>query len=219
MSKITRNNFFFLLCLLFLFSIKSSANVDEPIIVAGKAKITGSLIKPNAANGNIDVHITVPHPISGEYVKYKTQTNQDGVFALDVDIETNTALIYLNTSINPENVLYVKVTNGGVANIDITYNSDDEIKSIGIAPNMPQADIARSFELMMKMLTYKSGRTPESLYDKTPGYFLQYAKNILSERLAVVNNDISISKEFKDILVKDFSMTLYNNHVFDYVWA
>ena len=219
MTNITELNVFCLFSLLFFLSCKPSADmvVDTPTIKAGTSKLTGRIISPNDTNNDsLFVNITIPYPISGEYVKYKAFVDQSGKFSIDVDVETDISLIGLYTSLNPEKLLHVKLTSGGVTNIDIAYNSDDDIKNIDIMPNMAQNDMTRGFEVINKMIGYRSGRTPEPLYAKNTDYFLNYAKTILSERLEIINNDTLISKELKEVLSRDFRLFLYNAHVFDY---
>lgn len=190
---------------------------DTPVIKAGTAKITGRITSPNGSNhDNAFINITVPHPISGEYAKYKALVDQSGNFSIDVDVETDISLIGLYPSLNPEQSLVVKLTNGGVTNINITYNSGFEIENIDVKPDMNKNDMIRGFRLMGKMINYRSGRTPELLHEKSTAYFLNYVKTILSERLAILDNDTLISKDLKELLSKDFSLFLYKAHVFDY---
>ncbi|MXV15041.1 TlpA family protein disulfide reductase [Hufsiella ginkgonis] len=191
---------------------------DTPTIVAGTCKITGRIISPHDTNkNNILIVITVLHPISGENVRHKVLVDRSGKFSIDVEVETATSLVGLYISLKLENTFLVKLTSGGVTNIDITYNSDYEIKNIDVTPaGMTQNDMTQGLEVMSKMIGHRSGRTPEPLHEKSTDYFLNYAKTILSERLAIVNNDTLISKELKGVLSRDFCLFLYNAHVFDY---
>ena len=204
---------------MFLLSSKQSFGtvINIPTIVAGKSKITGRIISPNDINkNNVFVNIAVSHPISGEHVQYKAFIDRSGKFSFDVDVETAISLISLYTSLNPEKYLLVRLTSGGVTNIDIAYNSDNDIKNIDVTPAMNQYDMSHGFEVMNKMIAYKSGRIPEPLYNKSTDYFLNYAKTIVSERLEIVKNDTLISKELKGVLSKDFHLFLYIPHVFGY---
>ncbi|NQX43125.1 Thioredoxin-like [Pedobacter steynii] len=191
--------------------------IDTPVIKAGTAKIAGRIISPNGTiNNNVFINITVPHPISGEYAKYKALVDGSGKFSIDVDVETDISLIGIYPSLNPEKSLLVKLTNGGVTNIDIAYNSDFDIEKIDVRPDMNKNDMTRGFEVMGKMIEYRSGRKPEPLYNKSTEYFLNYARTIVTERLEIVKNDTLISKELKEILSKDFRLFLFKAHVFDY---
>ncbi|WP_316816294.1 TlpA disulfide reductase family protein [Pedobacter nyackensis] len=191
--------------------------IDPPIIKAGTAKIIGRIISSNDRNKkNIIVNVIVPHPISGEYVKYKSFVDQSGNFSMDADVETDISLIALSTSLNSEKYLLVKLTSGGVTNINVAYNSDDDVENIDITPGMNQNDMTRGFEIRNKMIAYQSDRAPQPMYDKSTDYFLNFAKNALSERLEVVNNDTLISKELREILSKDFRLLLYSTYIFDY---
>ncbi|WEK20226.1 MAG: TlpA disulfide reductase family protein [Candidatus Pedobacter colombiensis] len=219
MTKIIKLKLFCIFSLLSLFSSKQSfgITIDTPTIIAGKSKITGRIISPNDTNkNNIFVNITVSQPISGEFVKYKSFVDQSGKFSIDVDVETAISLISLNTSLNPVKYLLIKLTSGGITNLDIAYNSDNEIKNIDVTPAMNQNDMTQGFEVMNKMIEYRSGRTLEPLYNKSTDYFLNYAKTAISERLEIVNNDTSISKELKGVLSKDFRLFQYVGFVFDY---
>ncbi|MDR6781888.1 TlpA family protein disulfide reductase [Pedobacter africanus] len=166
---------------------------------------------------NIIVTFGISLPISGAYVKYNIPVDQSGKFSMVVDIETYISPIGLNTSINPEKSLFLKLTSGGVTEVDIAYDSDDNIQNIKVWPAyLTKNDMTRSIEAVGEMIEYRSGRAPEPLYNKGTDYFLNYARNILSERLMVVKNDTLMSEAQKGLLSKDFYLFLYNSFVFDY---
>jgi thiol-disulfide isomerase/thioredoxin len=190
---------------------------DSLNIIAGTSKITGRIISPSATSKDkIFVNITVPHPISGENVQYKTFADSSGDFSIDVDVETDVSLIGLNVSLNPYKYLILKLNSGGVTNIDISYNLNNDIKNIDVYPNMNQNDVIAGFEVMGKMIEYKSGRNLEPLYNKSIDYFLSFAKTILNERLEILKKDTLLSKELKDLFSKDIRLFLYKTHVFAY---
>jgi thiol-disulfide isomerase/thioredoxin len=227
MTKIMKLNLFCILSLLFLLSCKQSVRkvttttateASTTSIVAGKAKITGSITSPNATSkDSIFVNVSVPHPISGETVPYKALVDQSGQFSLDVDVETAVSLIALNTSLNPYKPLYVKLTSGHVTNLDIAYTSDFDIENVDVTPaNMTENDMIRGFDVFYKMATHRSGKAREDLYDKTTDYFLNHAKTVIAERLEILNKDTLISEELKGLLSKDFRLHMYVGHVFDY---
>ena len=202
-----------------MLSCKQSVGmIDIPIIKAGTSKITGRIISSNNTNkDNIYVHIFVPHPISGEQIQYKALVDRLGKFSIEVEVETDISLIGLYTSLKPYKSLLLKLTSGGVTNIDIAYNSDFDFENIDITPaGMAQNDMTRSLEVMNKMIRYIPDRAPEPLYNKSTGYFLNHVKTILSERLEILNNDTFLSKELKGVLSKDFSLFLYKGHVLNY---
>lgn len=199
------------------FNQSFAAAVHTPGIKAGTATIIGRITSQDNTNkDNIYVNITVIHPISGENVQYKAFVDRTGQFSIAVDVETDISLIGLYTSLNLEEAFLARLVSGSVTNIDITYNSDDSIKNINVTPHMHQNDITQGLRLMNKMIEYRSGRAPERLYEKSTDYFLNYAKTIVSERLAVVKNDTSVSKELEGVLTKDFCLFMYTGHVFDY---
>lgn len=197
----------------FLSLLISVATVNAQNIVAGTSKLTGRII---SQTDSVSVNITVPHPISGEYVKYNTVVDQSGKFSFDVDIETDISLIGVYISVNPEKSLVVKLTNGGITNIDISYGSDDNIKTIAVTPAMSQYDMTRGFEAIGEMIEFRPDRAPTSLYDKSTDHFLNHAKNAIAERLVIVNNDPLLSNELKEVLSKDFRLFMYVGHVFNY---
>ncbi|WP_113653408.1 TlpA family protein disulfide reductase [Pedobacter namyangjuensis] len=218
MYKISQLNLFCLSLLLFLLPSKGSgAMFNNPSIKAGTARITGSIIRANEkTKDSVFINITVPHPISGEYVKSKVAVDQFGKFSINIDVETNISLVALNTSLKPEKYLLVKLTSGAVTTINITYNPDDDIRNIDIMPAMNQNDMIRGFEIRDKMIGFRPNRAPQPMYNKSTEYFLSFAKTALNERLEIVKNDTLISKGLKEILSKDYRLILYNVHVFDY---
>lgn len=218
MNNLRRANFVCLISLLFFLSFEPVAYPkDTSAIMSGKAKLTGRIVCPaGSAPGNIVIEMTLPYPISGDYGRYKAITDQSGKFAIEVDVETKVSLAALTTGLDPEKYLMVKLTNGGVTNIEIVYGSEDKISNIRISPEMNYNDVLRGFEVRDRMIGYRSGRQPQPLYNRSTDYFLDYARGILSERLAVVKNDTLLSVELKNILAKDYRLILYNTHVLDY---
>lgn len=210
-------NLFCILGLLLLFSCKQSVvnSIGTPAIKAGTAKITGRIINPDGANkDSILITIGIIHPISGEYVKQEVLADRSGKFAINVEVETDITLIGLYTSLRRA-PLYVKLTSDSITNIDITYNSNFDIKNLDVRPaGMPQTDMINSLAIMDEMLRYHEA--PKRLYDKSPDVFLNHAKTVVSKRLKTLNNDPLLSKEIKGILSKDFRLFTYRGFVFDY---
>jgi thiol-disulfide isomerase/thioredoxin len=206
-----------LFCFLLL-SKKSVGTVTDTLsIVAGKAKITGRIITADGTNkDSVFVNITVSHPISGEYVKHKVLIDEIGNFSVNIDVETTIALVGLHTSLDPYKSLLIKVINGGAAHIDIAYNSQLELKDINVTPSMNLHDVTEGVGVVGKMIEYRPDRAPKPLYNKSTEYFLNHAKAVLLERLEILDSDTLLSEEFKEMLSKDFSLFLYNTHVFDY---
>lgn len=219
MTKIKGLNFLYIFCFFFFLSSKSSIDreIDTPTIVAGTAKITGKIIKENNTNKDrIFVNIIILHPISGENVQQKVYVDQLGKFAIDVEVETDISLIGLYTSLKTMKLLFVKLKSGGVTNIDIAYNSDNDIENIDVTPAMNQNDITSGFEVMDKMIRYRPDRAPQPLYDKSPDYFLNVIKTGISEKLTIVKNDTLLSKELKDVLSNDLRLWMYKANAFNY---
>ncbi|WP_316793721.1 TlpA disulfide reductase family protein [Pedobacter frigoris] len=218
MTKLKGLNFLCICCFLFLSSSKPS---DDGVlnIVAGTAKITGKITRPNnTSKDNIYVKITVPHQITGEYVNYEAVVDQSGKFSIDVDVETTVSLIRFHTSVNTDKALLLKLKSGDVTQIDIVYNSDSDIENIKVTPDMNKNDMDRCFNLIGEMIMIQTlpGKTPEPLHKMSPDYFLNYINTILSERLAVVNNDTLISKELKEVLYNEARLFTYREAVFAY---
>jgi len=209
-----------LFSLLLLLACKQSPDkiVDVHVIKAGTAKITGRIrVANHTKNDDILVNITVPHPVSGENVQYQANVDRSGKFSVNIDVETDISLIVLNTSLYGSKSLLVKLKSGGLTNIDIAYNSDNGFGNISVVPaGMTRIDMIRGLEDMDKMIDYSSGKKHEPLYNKSTDYFLEYVKSTLSERLAIVNSDTSISKGLREILAKDYRVSLYSTFVFDY---
>ncbi|MFC7526667.1 TlpA family protein disulfide reductase [Parapedobacter sp. GCM10030251] len=196
-------------------------NTGGTAIVAGKSKITGRIITPDGQNkDSITVTITVQHPISGENVRHQVLADQSGKFSLDFDMETETSLFGLYTSVNHHKVLYVKSINNDSTQINIAYDSDLSIKNAAVTPAMNQYDMRQSMEVLNKMIEYRPERPDlvyPRLYDKSTDEFLDKARSTVSKRLAqFVDHDELFSKEFKGFIAKDFRLFLYTGQVFDY---
>lgn len=199
------------------YNVPAKKLVDNPRIKGGNSKITGKIMVPNdTRKNNVFITIGVPHPISGEYVKYKAIVDLSGNFTVDVEVETDISIIGVSISLNPYKPLLVKLKSGGVTNIDIAYNSNFDIESIDVKPTMNKNDMTRGLMVIDKMIEYRPDRVPKPLYDKSTDYFLNYAKTGLSERLGILQNDTLISKELKEVLSKDFKLLIYTTYVFNY---
>ena len=211
--------FYCIFWLLVLSSAKTTfANViDTPTIVFGKAKLTGRVTLPTGVNKeSIFVKIAVAHQISGDYVKYSTPLDQSGNFSIDADVEASVSFIHFSTTFNPDKSLLVKLKSGEVTNLNITYDSNFDIGNIDIKPAMNKDDMRRSFALVGEMVEYRPNRPPKALYDKSTDEFLLHAKNVVAERLTIVNNEPSVSNELKAMLTIEFPLFMYNGHVFNY---
>lgn len=205
----------------FVFSLQAqqlrSKTTATTVIKAGTSKLTGSIKSPNVSNkDSLYVHLLVPNPISGEFVRYKTLVDQSGKFTFNAPIETTISLARLHTDLNMEQYLLVKLINDGVTNLNVTYNADDEIEKINVTPAANKNDMTEGLEVYNKMMAYKSGRAPEQLYNKSTAYFLDYAKTIFLGRTTVLKNDTLLSKELKEMLFKDARLYIYGRHVLDY---
>ncbi|TDQ81711.1 TlpA family protein disulfide reductase [Sphingobacterium yanglingense] len=190
-------------------------------IVAGTSKLTGKIITPNRQNKNsIMVSITVLHPISGENIKYEIPVNQSGEFAIEVDIETDTTYVGLQTSLEPYKALMVRLVDSSVTNIDIAYDGGNKIKYIEVLPAMNLIDMTQSTEVLRKMIEYTPdtlGWVYPQLFDKNIDEFLKYVAKSAPKRLELFldSNDM-FSKEFKGIIAKDLRLFIYTPDIFDY---
>lgn len=216
MKHLLKLTFFFLLsfCSIAAFS---DVMVDPPGIKAGTHKITGRIVKSNGANsGETVVNVTVAQPISGGYGRYEANVDQSGRFSIDVDVELEVTLVALSTSVNPDKSFLLKLTHPETTNIDIAYDANNFAKSISITPDMNKYDLDQGFQVMYKMATYLPSRAPEPVYDKSTEYFFKRVDEALSERLKIVKNDTSLSKDLNDIFAKELLLYMYSGHVFDY---
>src|SRR5690606_19563861 len=177
-----------LLCFLSC-NLGTDINTETTTIVAGASKITGRIIAPDNQNrDSIVLTITVPHPISGENVRYNFLADQSGRFSLDFDMETETSLVGLYTSVNPGKSLIIKSINGDSTHIDIAYDSGLNIKYADVTPDMNLYDMGQSIQVLNKLIDYRpdrpDGENPR-LYDKSTDEFLGYVESNVSERLAL----------------------------------
>ncbi|TKC06946.1 TlpA family protein disulfide reductase [Pedobacter frigoris] len=219
MTKLKGLNFLCICCFLFLLSGKPSddGGLSKPAIVAGTAKITGRIIKTNTTNKDSTVvTVIVLQPISGENAQYNVLVDQSGKFSIDVEVETDVSLVGLYTDLNVRKLLFVTLKSGSVTNLDIAYNSDNAIENIDITPAINQNDVTRGFEVADKMNQYKSNSPSQSLYDKSPDYFLNNVKTSISKRLAIVQNDTLLSEELKEVLTNDLRLWMYKINAFSY---
>lgn len=223
MMIIKTTNFLFLsIFLLFLScNLATEKNTGGTAIVAGKSKITGRITTPDGQNkDSIMVTITVQHPISGENVRHEILADQSGKFSLDFDVETETTLLGLYTSVSLYKVFYIKSINNDSTHIDIDYYSKRDIKNVEVMPAMNKYDMMQTMGVIYKMIDYMPNdpnwKYPH-FYNKSINEFLNHAKSNVSKRLALfVDNDKLLSKEFKDLIAKDYRLFLYAAHVFDY---
>ena len=210
---------YYIFFLLFLLTAQPTfgIQIDTPTIVAGTAKLTGRITIPKGIKkDSIFVKITVPHPISGEFVKYAVIADSSGKFLIDADVEATISFIHFSTTLNPAKSLLIKLKSEEVTNLNITYNSDFEIEKINITPLMKQNDMTQFHNLMGKMIMHIPAKPVEPLYNKSIDYFLSYNKTYLSDYLLIANNDTLISEELKSTLYNEFRLFFYKGAMFDY---
>lgn len=214
---------FYLCSFLFLLSCNRATEINTyaTTIVAGTSKITGRIISPDGQNkDSIKVTITVQHPISGEVVGHEVIADTSGKFSFSFDVETDTSLVGLSTSVNVYKMILVKAMKGESTQVDINYGSDLNIKYVDVTPAMNKYDMIQSMEALHKMIEYRP-KDPNwvypSHYNKSIDEFLDFAKSNVSKRLALfVDNENLFSKEFKGLIAKDYRLFLYTAHLFDY---
>ncbi|WP_285008197.1 TlpA family protein disulfide reductase [Pedobacter faecalis] len=213
---------FDVLCLitfLFLFSCRQAEAtvIDTPAIVSGTAKLSGRIITPEGAiKDGTKVKITVPHQVSGEFVKYEAAVDRSGNFSIDAEVETSVSYIHFSTSLDPSAPLLLKLRSDTLTHLEITYTENLDVLSVGVSPEMNLQDVKRGFEVIRDMIEYPPRGIPEPLYDKSIDYFLTTSKSELSERSEVVKNDKLISKELKQVLYDDLRLLFYRGAVFNY---
>ena len=196
-------------------------NTGQIGIVAGTSKITGRINIPDNQNiDSITVTIGLIHPISGGDVRYDIPADSSGNFSLDFDIETETTLLNLYTNVGSHMMLVMQALNNDSTHVDITYDASLNIKNVDVMPAMNKYDVRQSIEVLHKMIDHRptdSDWKYPQLFDKSIDEFLDYVKSSVSKRLEqFVDNDNLFSKEFKDLVAKDYRLFLYKSHVFNY---
>ena len=190
-------------------------------IVAGSSRISGHIISPDGyKSDSIVVTITIAYPISGEIVRHNIFVDQSGQFLLDFDVETETSLIGLYSNINPHKTFFIKTKSNDSSRIDITYDSDLNIKNVQTTSSVNNYDIMQSMEVLNKMIDYRlndpNWKHPH-LYTKSIDEFLSLIKKNVSDRISqFIDKDNLFSTEFKSFMSKDYSLFIYTGHVFNY---
>lgn len=219
MVKVIKSKLFYICSLLFLLSCKQSISeiVDTPKIVSATTKLTGRITIPDGVNkDSVFVKITVPNPISGEFVKYKALVGRSGNFSIDADVETTISYVHFSTTLNPGKPLFIKLRSGNTTQVDITYNLNSDIDNISVRPGMDQNDMTGYYGIIRDMIEYvPKGKIPP-LYDRSPEDFLNHEESLLEGILSVAKTNTSISKELRELLVNDFTLFFYKGAVFDY---
>lgn len=209
-----------ILLVLFAFKLPTSDGIrmDTPDIVAGKAKITGRIMIPDNKNTKGEsISFGIPNPISGQFFLSDITLDSTGYFSYDFEIETDTAYIYVFTSVNPYKQIRVKTTNGSVNNIEISYDTNLNFEKIEVTPIQNQYDLIQGMEVIYKMIEYMPKRPYPRLFDKSIDEFIHHNNRVWSERVSLfVNTDSLLSPEFKRLLSKDFSLYLYVSYINEY---
>ncbi|HTN00127.1 MAG TPA: TlpA disulfide reductase family protein [Pedobacter sp.] len=219
MYKILKLNLLWTLSFLLFIAYKPAfgQTTGSLSIIAGSAKITGSITKPDGTSkDSVLITCTVLQPITGDYVRYNEVLDKTGKFSIDVEMETNTVFVGLSTSLNPSKYLLIKLMNGITTNVDIDHDASNVIANINVSPKMSQYDVTEGFGIEDKLIWLRTRKVLEPLYNKNPDYFLNDAKNALTERLKILNSDSVLSSQVKDVISKDLRLFLYNASVFDY---
>ncbi|RYF14994.1 MAG: hypothetical protein EOO42_17435 [Flavobacteriales bacterium] len=197
----------------------TNPSIETPKVRLGTARLTGTIISATEnAKKNVSLEIFVSHPISGETVTHKVETDPAGKFAINIDVETDVTMIALKTSLNSEKPLLIDVVSEHITNIDITYNANAEITAIKTYPEMNKNDVIESLPALYRVVgIYDDKPEPQTqLYDKSPDAHLSFIKTTVADKLKMINQDSSISKERKDILTRDLRIWNYRVRAFYY---
>lgn len=219
----TKTISFYICSLLFCVSCTGITNKIEEkhLIVAGTTTLTGVISVPEKLKqDNIIVTITSIRPISGENVIQEVVADRSGKFSATFDVELNNSLTGLYTSIDPYKVLYFETIANDSTHINITYDSNNNIKNTNVIPAANNYDMMQSDVALNRMIDYKPD-DPDweylHLYRKSPDEFLDIVRKNVAMRLAqFVDNDNLFSKETKDRIAKDYRFYIYTGDVFDY---
>jgi thiol-disulfide isomerase/thioredoxin len=185
-----------------------------PTVKLTKAQISGKIIcKTKDSQFPTLLHISIPHPVSGQISDLKTKTDSEGNFMLKVDLETFPSVVALCSDNNPSSAISFVVSNQKTE-VSIYYNSSNEIDSITGVSSFK--DAINEPKIIDQLIDYRSKRPRRKLYDKEPNALPQFADTVIEERLNKFVTNSVLTNSMKNIISKDFTLFMYNTHVFDY---
>lgn len=205
--------------LLFLLPVTVCAQSGLPVLQAGTVNISGEVTIPEIIKkDSVWLFLTIPQPFTGENKRYKTLLDSSGRFVLKVNTETNLARCAIGTDINMEHWITVMLKNGRESKISFSYSDDGMIDKAKASDNsgFTEDDLIQSLQKISEMQGYRSNKPREPLYNKPFSVFVDYAKSILKDRQALLNKPPFLSERMKDIVFKDYSLSMYYTHVLDY---
>ena len=193
----------------------------NPVIQMGKVTVTGKII----SNGKDSLHkpmwmmIGIVHPISGEVIRKEVETDKSGNYSIELNSETNPAIILLSTEINPYQPIYLELLPDQKSKVDIFYSENGSIDKIDAPKNeLTDNDMLRGMELFSKIVDYiPEGERPQ-LYDKVPESHIKHIIERINEKRDLLNKDTLVSLNFKKFLDNELRLWLYSAHGFDYTY-
>ena len=191
----------------------------NPNIQMGKVKISGRITCADRSWSKESVLMTfcIPHPITGENIKKEIKADELGNYSIELDIETNPAIISLFTEVNRFKTILLELSLNKEAEVDIFYTDNGDIKILRSPDSeLTYDDMLHGAEILGYIVDYRFGEEYPSLYNKPPGFFLDYVKEGIKKRVELVNKDSLISEKHKKYWSNDVVL-LYNYiSVFDY---
>ncbi|RFS20222.1 hypothetical protein DVR12_21140 [Chitinophaga silvatica] len=205
--------------LLCLWSLAASAQSGQPILEAGAIGISGEVTIPaNIKKDSVWLYLKIPQPFTGEVRTYKTLLDSNGRFILKVNTETNLSRCVISTNIAIDKKVTVLLKNGQESKIFFNYNNDGVINKVKVSDNhgLTEEEIIQSLSKFSELINYRSNKPVEPLYNKDYSAFIDNTNDVLQGKRIVLNKPPLLSEKMNEILVKDYALAVYYNHVFDY---
>jgi|GEM_PF-388483 len=205
--------------LLFLWPMTASAQSGTPVLKAGTVNISGEVTIPGAIKkDSVWLFLKIPQPFTGEVGLYKTLLDSNGRFVLRVNTETNVSRCAVSTDININNQVTILLKNGHENKISVNYSDEGIINKVkaGDSAGFTEAELIQSLNKFNEMISERSGKPIERLYNKEYSAFIDHANEVLQRKRTVLDKPPLLSEKMKEIIFRDYSLAVYYNHVFDY---
>ncbi len=221
--KITVRNLALVACLLYFFvpvcfSQTSTPSFVNPVIQMGKVTISGKIADMGKARLDkpVQVIFSLCHPISGEVVKKEIMTDSCGNYSIDLEFETNPAIVSVCAGLNLEKTIMFEFRQNKDIKIDLVYAKDGSIKLVDYPMSeFTESDMFSGMGLFSKVANYHSKRKPLQVYNGSPESYLKYVKIEVSDRINLVDKTSLLSDSFKDYIKKD-AFFFCSTFLFDY---
>lgn len=192
----------------------------NPSVKLGKVLISGKVTVQNKTKLDkpIPLIFSIPHSITGDVERIDISTDLLGNYSVEIETETDPCLGAVNLTIGDDyETVYFELPQSKEMKLNFIYTNEQKLKVISSSQKyLSTNEMLLGSNIFSKVLASDSNIKKPWFFDKEPEVFLNYAKQVINAKLALLNGEPLISNSFRTYLANELLLCINANYVFDY---